>query len=472
LSAGGAEVHPVPAPLSPRVRADVAEAWAVLGRAGGCGVAPAPESREQLQEALCELWAENERRRQALCLLFSKHTDLAPEAATASISHGALQSAHGGAYSYTHSASLLTSCGGSWSQLPWRSHSLGFKRSCRKLRQGDGPRLELDGLPDSLLSYIYSFAPKLVPRDLAVSKRFSTCLMKTERVVLDVKCGSEVTEASLMRFERGVELIGKRCWGLADKLTNALTYGWSALVSLDLSDNELDDQSIQRLIIALQQRNTNITSLSLCDNNFTGIGALHMGEALSHFVCLRKLNLNGNRIGPVGARHIAVGLEKQQGVMTRLTHLGMGGSAIGAAGIRALVTVLSPASSPADWKAQGDTRHVEDKGGVLRKLDLSACALGSEGMEALQPLLKVRAHAYDELCALVYLRVHVLREVQQREREGKRSAVRSMKASEWRIVIHAHTHKQTHNPLSSSSHTLCSNSGTPVCANFRCRGTN
>jgi hypothetical protein len=226
--------------------------------------------------------------------------------------------------------------------------------------------------------------------------------MKTERVVLDVKCGSEVTEASLMRFERGVELIGRRCWGLADKLTNALTSGWSALVSLDLSDNELDDQSIKRLSIALQQRNTNITSLSLCDNNFTGIGASHIGEALSHFVCLRKLNLNGNRIGPVGARHIALGLEKQQGVMTRLTHLGMGGSAIGAAGIRALVTVLSPASSPADWKAKGDTQHVEDKGGVLRKLDFSACALGSEGMEALQPLLKVRAHAYYELCACVF----------------------------------------------------------------------
>ena len=65
LAAGGAEVHPAPAPLSPRVRADVAEAWAVLGRSG-CGVAPAPESREQLQGALRELWAENERRREVM----------------------------------------------------------------------------------------------------------------------------------------------------------------------------------------------------------------------------------------------------------------------------------------------------------------------------------------------------------------------------------------------------------------------
>jgi hypothetical protein len=63
LTARGAEVHSAPAPLSPRERADVAEAWAVLGRAGGCGVAPAPESREQLQGALRDLWAENERRR-------------------------------------------------------------------------------------------------------------------------------------------------------------------------------------------------------------------------------------------------------------------------------------------------------------------------------------------------------------------------------------------------------------------------
>ena len=66
LAAGDAEVHSAPAPLSARERADVAEAWAVLGRAGGCGVAPAPESREQLQGALREVWAENEMRREVM----------------------------------------------------------------------------------------------------------------------------------------------------------------------------------------------------------------------------------------------------------------------------------------------------------------------------------------------------------------------------------------------------------------------
>jgi hypothetical protein len=457
-------------PLSPRVRADVAEAWAVLGLAGPSGAASsAPQSRAQLQGALREMWAENERRRRALCVLFSKHADLAPEAAKAS-THGTLQSVHAAAGAYARSSLSLFGPGSS-SQLPFRSQYLAFKRNCRGSLPGDGPRLELDRLPDALLSYIYSFAPNLVLRDLAVSKRFSTCLLKTERVVLDVKCGSDVTEASLMRFGQGVELIGKRCWGLAEKLTSALASGWSGLVVLDLSDNELDDDSIKLLSEALQQRNTNLTSLSLCDNTFTGIGASHLGEALSRFVSLRKLSLNGNRIGPVGARHIASGLERQQGVMTRMTHLGLGGSAIGAEGIRALVPVFVPPGARQDGsagKAQADSQPTIDKGGVLRKLDLSACALGPDGMEALQPLLKVRARARMSTCACLLACARMT--PAKSGASCNHACVGPLRASPTRLPAPArHRSLQSLYPAHKP---MLFDSGTPVSANFRCRGTN
>ena len=88
--------------------------------------------------------------------------------------------------------------------------------------------------------------------------------------------------------------MGKRCWGLADKVTSALKLGWTALVSLDLSDNEIDDEITKHLSLALQCC-TNLTSLSLCDNKVSGVGASHLGTALAKFVRLEKLNLTGNR---------------------------------------------------------------------------------------------------------------------------------------------------------------------------------
>jgi len=288
----------------------------------------------------------------------------------------------------------------------------GLKRRCVFRPRGSNAELELDQLPDSLLSYIYGFAPKQVCRDLAVSKRFRRCLTKVDKAILIVQSGMEVTVSSLMRFEHGVQLVGKRCWGLSQVLTSALAAGWSALVALDLSDNELNDEATKHLSVALSRNSTNLTSLCLCDNNITAVGAQCLGQALGEFKRLEKLLLTGNRIGQDGSLHLADGLERQHGVATRLTHLGLGGNSIGVRGVEALMPVFMPprlvcdsADTAAGCSSGGlavasPGRRVGaaaeqqqsrlPNGGVLQKLDFSACSLGPVGMRALAPLLAVR----------------------------------------------------------------------------------
>jgi hypothetical protein len=82
----------------------------------------------------------------------------------------------------------------------------------------------------------------------------------------------------------------------------------------------------------------------------------------------------------------AAGLEKQRGVATRLTHLGLGGSGIGPEGIASLVPIFLPNPASTAAGRPGDARG-GGGGGVLMKLDLSACALGPLGVKALAPLL-------------------------------------------------------------------------------------
>jgi len=89
--------------------------------------------------------------------------------------------------------------------------------------------------------------------------------------------------------------MGKRCWGLADKVTSALKLGWTALVSLDLCDTENDDEITKHLSLTLQ-RCTNFTLLFLCDNKVSSVIASHLRTALAKFVWLSlKLDLTGNR---------------------------------------------------------------------------------------------------------------------------------------------------------------------------------
>ena len=365
--------------LDELVLADITVAWEALGGAvplaayssggctsslpltalgsGGCASSSAlttlpplitsHSSKSEIKEALFAKWQENERQRAAMVKLFSQHQDLTPDRADATMRwhmHGcqsASSSANGLLAHLSHSPYLLSST---------RSPFSSFKRVRRMRTNGETPSIELEQLPDSILSYIYSFAPQKVCLDLSVSKRWNRCLTKAEAVFLDVKSGAEVlfvplsllpslasptpptllslpplppsptssstcssaqytsfsfvtllsskhyqvSESALMRFETGVSLMGKRCWGLADKVTSALKLGWTALVSLDLSDNEIDDEITKHLSLALQCC-TNLTSLSLCDNKVSGVGASHLGTALAKFVRLEKLNLTGNR---------------------------------------------------------------------------------------------------------------------------------------------------------------------------------
>ena len=350
-------------------------------QAAGVPVPSSMSTTGGLKSLVEQVWQENERRRAAMMRLFSTHADLAPA---------------GAVYRMDLSRS-------------WAGFPAGFKRRCPFRSREGKAEIELEQLPDSMLSYVYAFAPRQVCRDLAVSKRFLRCLTKAERVDLNVRSGAEVTASSLMRFEHGVHLVGKRCWGLCDQLTCALTAGWSALIALDLSDNELNDEATRDLSRALVSSGRNLTSLSLCDNNISAVGAQSLGAALVEFKKLEKLVLTGNRLGQEGARYLADGLDGQQGVATRLTHLGLGGNAIGLKGVEALLPVFMPPGlahgAPASKGSRGiggggragGGRAEEEQSwrelhtsGVLQKLDFSACSLGPDGMAALAPLLAVR----------------------------------------------------------------------------------
>ena len=375
--------------LGERELADVGAVWAALGadsgNAGSKGASVRPSltqpdaqtSRADIKAALAAVWTETERRREALLVLFSKHADLTPAAAE---------------------PVMRARADIGWPGYLSRAGYSGIQRRLRSTTSGGPAPFELEALPDALLSYIYSFAPQKVCRDLAVCRRFLRCLTKTERVCLTVKCGADVPLASLMRFQQAVHLTGRRCWGLVDTLITCLTNGWAALVVLDLSDNELDDESVARLSVALQ-RSTNLTSLALGDNKITRVGAGHLGHALAQFGSLQQLHLSGNRVGCEGVRRIANGLRLQGGIATRLTHLGLGGAgSVGEDGIKELVSVFLPslalsgegggAGMAGDIaERRGKERSGEERTRVLTKLDFSACSLSGPGMRALAPLI-------------------------------------------------------------------------------------
>jgi len=204
--------------LDELVLADIHVAWEALGGAplaadssggcasslaltalcsGGCASSPAltalppliTATKSEIKEALFAKWQENERQRAAMVQLFSKHQDLTPDRADATMRwhmHGcqsASSSANGLLAHLSHSPYLLSST---------RSPFPSFKRVRRMRTNGETPSIELEQLPDSILSYIYSFAPQKVCLDLSVSKRWNRCLTKAEAVFLDVKSGAEV----------------------------------------------------------------------------------------------------------------------------------------------------------------------------------------------------------------------------------------------------------------------------------------
>ena len=120
---------------------------------GGLMPVDAATSKAGLKAYCAQMWRENERRRAAMLQLFSKHTELAPDSAA-----GAL-----------HVHDLSRGVAG--------FTAAGLKRRCVFRPRGSNAELELDQLPDSLLSYIYGFAPKQVCRDLAAFAQLPDSLL-------------------------------------------------------------------------------------------------------------------------------------------------------------------------------------------------------------------------------------------------------------------------------------------------------
>jgi len=236
-------------------------------------------------------------------------------------------------------------------------------------RAGKGAPL-LD-LPDSLLCHIYGRAPARVCAHLAVCKRFASCLLRAESVELRVASanGADVTAASLQRFSAGVSLTAKCCHGVLTPVLAALEEGWSALTSLDLSDNSMGDEGASALSRALL-RNTNLTALSLGENALSPCGAASVAAALPSFPRLAKLSLAGNRILAPGATGLAKAISASS---LPLTSLSFSGGSIGPAGAAEVGAALipKPGAHP-----------------TLTKLDLSACELRAAGVQALVPALQ------------------------------------------------------------------------------------
>ena len=74
--------------------------------------------------------------------------------------------------------------------------------------------------------------------------------------------------------------------------------------TVDLGENKLDDEAIEKLALALKTH-VRLHMLFLDNNNISDRGGVQLAECLKNKQDLRVLNIDHNNIGPAGARVIA-----------------------------------------------------------------------------------------------------------------------------------------------------------------------
>ena len=115
-------------------------------------------------------------------------------------------------------------------------------------------------------------------------------------------------------------------------LTKALMHHECKLTHLNLTDNNITAEGLKHLTKALMHHECKLTYLDLSINNITAEGLTHLTEALMHHECkLTHLNLTRNNITAEGLTHLTEALMHHE---CKLTHLYLTRNNITAEGLR------------------------------------------------------------------------------------------------------------------------------------------
>lgn len=103
-------------------------------------------------------------------------------------------------------------------------------------------------------------------------------------------------------------LTDKCCPALAAVLSTRESY----LRELDLGYNSISDSGVKKLVEGLNDKDCRLKTLRLHACELTSFACKHLATALKESPKLRELDLSCNKIGDVGMRHLACGLESPE----------------------------------------------------------------------------------------------------------------------------------------------------------------
>jgi len=123
-----------------------------------------------------------------------------------------------------------------------------------------------------------------------------------------------------------------------------------SLTTLDLSNNKLAAEGVQKLCTALLESDSAITDLDLGANTLSRSAGKALGELLKDPRCkLERLQLAGNQLGIYGTEEIASGLVGNR----TLKSLGLQNNNVGNDGAQKLIDCLTPKGSPIGVVVEG-----------------------------------------------------------------------------------------------------------------------
>ena len=168
-----------------------------------------------------------------------------------------------------------------------------------------------------------------------------------------------------------------------------------ALKDLNLCQNEIDNNGVELLAVALQS-NTSLTTLGLSHNEVDDEGVAILANALQRNATLTELYLSDNEVANVGVAALAAVLQRN----ATLTTLGLGNNEIGDEGVAALADALQSNATLTALDLSGN--KINDGGtatlaaalqsnATLTTLNLSNNKIKDDGVAALAAALQSNA---------------------------------------------------------------------------------
>lgn len=195
---------------------------------------------------------------------------------------------------------------------------------------------------------------------------------------------------AMLRFSN---LTDKCCPALAAVLSTRESY----LRELDLGYNSISDSGVKKLVEGLNDKDCRLKTLRLHACELTSFACKHLATALKESPKLRELDLSCNKIGDVGMRHLACGLESPE---CRLEALRLSQCNIKREGCSHLASALKKNPNHLKWldlsvntfgdKAANELLKEFDIS-KLTKLEMYYCGLTAQSCERIGEALKIES---------------------------------------------------------------------------------